>query len=132
RVLLVEFAPRVLTAYTEDLSESARKQLEQLGVEVRTGTMVTDVTPTSVKTGSEEIPAAVVLWAAGVKASPLGAMLGEKTDKAGRVLVNQYLNLAGHPEVFVIGDLAWFIDSNGQTLPGIAPVAIQMGGNVAD
>lgn len=132
RVLLLEYAPRVLTTYTEDLSESARKQLEKLGVEVHTGTMVTEVTPTSVKTGKEEIPAAVILWAAGVKASPLGAMLGEKTDKAGRVLVNQYLNLAGHPEVFVIGDLAWFIDSNGQTLPGIAPVAIQMGSNVAD
>jgi NADH dehydrogenase len=132
RILLLEYAPRVLTAYPEDLSESARKQLEKLGVEVRTGTMVTDVTPASVKTGSEEIPAAVVLWAAGVKASPLGAMLGEKTDKAGRVLVNQYLNLAGHPEVFVIGDLAWFIDSNGQTLPGIAPVAIQMAASVAD
>jgi NADH dehydrogenase len=132
RVLLLEYAPRVLTTYTEDLSESARKQLEKLGVEVRTGTMVTEVTPTSVKTGNEEIPAAVVLWAAGVKASPLGAMLGEKTDKAGRVLVNQYLNLAGHPEVFVIGDLAWFIDSNSQTLPGIAPVAIQMGASVAD
>jgi NADH dehydrogenase len=132
RVLLVEYAPRVLTAYTEDLSESARRQLEKLGVEVQTGTMVTDVTPTSVKTGKEEIPAAVILWAAGVKASPLGAMLGEKTDKAGRVLVNQYLNLAGHPDVFVVGDLAWFIDSKGQTLPGIAPVAIQMAGNVAD
>ena len=132
RVLLLEYAPRVLTSYPADLSESARKQLEKLGVEVHTGTMVTDVTPTSVKTGSEEIPAAVVLWAAGVKASPLGAMLGEKTDKAGRVLVNQYLNLAGHPDVFVVGDLAWFIDSKGQTLPGIAPVAIQMGGNVAD
>src|SRR5215471_3503533 len=132
RILLLEYAPRVLTVYPEDLSESARKQLEKLGVEVRTGTMVTGVTPASVKTGSEEIPAAVVLWAAGVKASPLGALLGEKTDKAGRVLVNQYLNLAGHPEVFVIGDLAWFIDSQGQTLPGIAPVAIQMGGSVAD
>jgi NADH dehydrogenase len=131
RVILLEYAPRVLTAYSEDLSQSARRQLEQLGVEVRTGTMVTDVTATSVKTGSEEIPAAAILWAAGVKASPLGAMLGEKTDKAGRVLVNQYLNLASHPEVFVIGDLAWFIDSRGETLPGIAPVAIQMGGNVA-
>lgn len=131
RIMLLEYAPRVLTAYPEDLSRSAENQLKKLGVEVRTGAMVTDVTPHSVKVGNEEIPAAVVLWAAGVKASPLGALLGEKTDKAGRVLVNQYLNIAGRPEVFVIGDLAWFIDSEGQTLPGVAPVAIQMGGNVA-
>ncbi|HZS27482.1 MAG TPA: FAD-dependent oxidoreductase, partial [Candidatus Angelobacter sp.] len=115
----------------EDLSHSAEKQLHKLGVEVRTGAMVTDITPRSVKVGNEEIPAAVTLWAAGVKASPLGAMLGEKTDKAGRVLVNQYLNLASHPEVFVIGDLAWFIDSEGKPLPGVSPVAIQMGNNVA-
>jgi NADH:ubiquinone reductase (H+-translocating) len=131
RVLLLEYAPRVLPSYPEDLSHSAEKQLQKLGVEVRTGAMVTDITPRSVKVGNEEIPAAVTLWAAGVKASPLGAMLGEKTDKAGRVLVNQYLNLASHPEVFVIGDLAWFIDSEGKTLPGVSPVAIQMGNNVA-
>jgi len=132
RVLLLEYAPRLLTSYPEDLSQSAEKQLQKLGVEVRTGAMVTEVTPRSVKVGNDEIPAAVTLWAAGVKASPLGAMLGEKTDKAGRVLVNQYLNLSKHPEVFVAGDLAWFIDSEGKTLPGVAPVAIQMGGNVAD
>lgn len=131
RVLLLEYAPRVLTSYPEDLSQSAEKQLRKLGVEVRTGAMVTEVTPHSVKVGDEEIPSAVTLWAAGVKASPLGAMLGEKTDRAGRVLVNQYLNLAGRPEVFVVGDLAWFIDSEGKTLPGVAPVAIQMGGSVA-
>jgi len=132
RVLLLEYAPRVLTSYPEDLSRSAERQLQKLGVEVRTGAMVTDVGPKSVKVGTEEISSAVTLWAAGVRASPLGAMLGEKTDKAGRVLVNQYLNLAKHPEVFVIGDLAWFIDSKGNTLPGIAPVAIQMGNSVAD
>lgn len=132
RVLLLEYAPRVLTSYPEELSHSAEKQLQKLGVEVHTGAMVTDITPNGVKVGSQEIPAAVTLWAAGVRASPLGAMLGEQTDRAGRVLVNQYLNLAKHPEVFVAGDLAWFIDSEGKTLPGIAPVAIQMGSNVAD
>lgn len=125
RIILLEGGPRVLSAYTEDLSASAQKQLEQLGVEVRTNTMVTNIEPGFVWVGDERIEAAVTLWAAGVKASPLGQALGE-TDRSGRVIVNDRLNVEGHPEIFVIGDLAHF-EQNGAPVPGVAPVAIQMG-----
>jgi NADH dehydrogenase len=126
RVILLEGGPRVLPAYTEDLSASAQKQLEQLGVEVRTSTMVTNIEPGSVYVGQEKIDSAVTLWAAGVKASPLGRALGAKVDRSGRVFVNDRLNIEGHPEVFVLGDLAHF-EQNGAPVPGVAPVAIQMG-----
>jgi NADH dehydrogenase len=130
RITLLEGGPRVLPSYTEDLSASAQRQLEQLGVEVRTNTRVTNIEPGVVFVGNEKISACVTLWAAGVKASPLGQALAVKTDRTGRVSVNDRLNIEGHPEVFVIGDLAHF-EQNGAPVPGVAPVAIQMGRYVA-
>ena len=130
RVILLEGGRRVLPTYTEDLSASAEKQLEQLGVEVHTSTMVTNVEPGAVWVGDRRIESAVALWAAGVKASPLGHALGAKLDRSGRVFVNDRLNIEGHPEIFVIGDLAHF-EQSGAPVPGVAPVAIQMGQYVA-
>jgi NADH:ubiquinone reductase (H+-translocating) len=132
RILLIEGGPRVLPAYSEDLSRSAEEQLRHLGVEVLTSTMVTGVEPDAVHFGDSSIPATVILWAAGVAASPLGKKLGAVTDRAGRVLVQPDLSLPTHPEVFVIGDLAALKDKHGQWLPGVAPVAILQGKAVAD
>jgi NADH:ubiquinone reductase (H+-translocating) len=126
-ILLLEGGPRVLAAYPDDLSRSAEEQLEQLGVEVRTSTVVTQVEPGAVCLGDTRLPATVVLWAAGVAASPLGKALGAPVDRAGRVPVAADLSLPGHPEVFVIGDLAAAKDEHGHLLPGVAPVAIQEG-----
>jgi NADH dehydrogenase len=132
RIVLLENAPKVLGAYPDDLSRSAEEQLRNLGVEVRTGAMVTGVTEHAVTVGgTETIPAAVVLWAAGVKASHLGAMLGAPLDRAGRVLVDSDCSLPGRREVFVIGDMASFPGPDGKLLPGVAPVAIQMGKHIA-
>ncbi len=127
RIVLLEGGPRVLPAYPEDLSRSAEEQLRHLGVEVQTSTMVTGIEPAAVLIGKTRIPAAVILWAAGVAASPLGKKLGAPVDRAGRVLVNPDLSLPGHPEVFVIGDLAALKDEKGKPLPGVAPVAMQEG-----
>jgi NADH:ubiquinone reductase (H+-translocating) len=130
-ILLIEGGPRLLPTYAEDLSSSAEEQLRRLGVEVRTSAMVTQVEAGSVHLGETPLPATVILWAAGVAASPLGKKLGAPVDRAGRVPVNPDLSLAGHPEVFVIGDLAAAKDENGNLLPGVAPVAIQEGKFVA-
>lgn len=130
-ILLIEGGPRVLATYSEDLSRSAEEQLKQLGVEVRTSTTVTEVEPGAVCLGDTRIPATVVLWAAGVQASRLGKALGAAVDRAGRVPVAPDLSLPGHPEVFVIGDLAAAKDEQGKLLPGVAPVAIQQGRFVA-
>lgn len=127
RILLLEGGPRVLAAYSPELSQRAKEQLEGLGVEVRTSSVVTRVEPGAVWVGEERIPAQVVLWAAGVAASPLGGKLGVPMDRAGRVLVEPDLSVPGHPEVFVIGDLASLKDEKGKPLPGVAPVAIQQG-----
>jgi NADH dehydrogenase len=127
RIILLEGAPRILPVYPQDLSASAEKQLREMGVEVRTNTMVTNVEPGLVTVGTEKIPANVILWGAGVLASPLGKMLGAPLDKAGRVLVAPDLSVPGHPEVFVIGDLASAKMKNGKPVPGVAPAAIQMG-----
>jgi NADH dehydrogenase len=122
RVILVEGTDRVLPPYPEKLSESARRQLESLGVEVRTDALVESVDAGGVRlVGGERIEAGNVFWAAGVKASPLGAQLGE-TDRSGRVTVEPDLSLPGHPEVFVAGDLAVV-----PGVPGVAPAAMQMG-----
>lgn len=126
-VVLVEGGPRVLPTYTEDLSHSAQEQLERLGVEVRTSTLVTRISPGAVYMGDTRLNATVILWAAGVAASPLGGKLGAPLDRAGRVPVQPDLSLAGHPEVFVIGDLSHLKDQQGNMLPGVAPVAIQQG-----
>ncbi len=131
RILLVEAGPDVLSAYPPDLRRSAREQLQQLGVEVLTNSAVTDVRSGEVRVGDQVIPAAVVLWAAGVAASPLGRALGAPVDRAGRVLVEADLSLAGHREVFVIGDLASLMHADGKLLPGVAPVAMQEGRYVA-
>lgn len=130
-ILLVEGGPRVLPVYPEDLSRSAEDQLRRLGVEVRTSTMVTCVEPGVVYTGDTRLSASVILWAAGVAASPLGKKLGVPVDRAGRVLVQPDLSIPGHPEMFVIGDLAAAKDEQGKPLPGVAPVAIQEGRFVA-
>jgi NADH dehydrogenase len=130
-ILLLEGGPRVLPAYAEDLSRSAQEQLNHLGVEVRTSTMVTQIEPGAVYAGNTRLPATVVLWAAGVAASPLGKKLGAPVDRAGRVLVQPDLSVPGHPKVFVIGDLAVLKDEHGKMLPGVAPVAIQEGRFVA-
>lgn len=135
QVILLEGGPRVLTAYTRDLSEKAEKQLRDLGVEVHTSAMVTQLSPGKVTYKNKDgefvtIDAAVTLWGAGVKASPLGRALGVETDRTGRVLVDEFANVPGHREIFVIGDLAAFKQGNGY-LAGVAPVAIQMGKYVA-
>jgi NADH dehydrogenase len=131
RVLLVEAGPTILSSYPEDLRQSAVEQLQHLGVEVRTGTPVTDVRMGEVQMGNDALPAEVVLWAAGVAASPLGRALGAPTDRAGRVFVEPDLSVPGHREVFVIGDLAIMKDAHGNPLPGVAPVALQQGKWVA-
>jgi NADH dehydrogenase len=127
RVLLLEGAQHVLPAYPEDLSRSARRQLETLGVEVLTGSMVGEIDENGVTlTDGRRIDAGLVLWAAGVQASPLGEMLGVEIDRSGRVPVLDDLSLAGHPEVFVTGDLATV-----PGVPGVAPAAMQMGRHAA-
>ncbi len=139
RILLVEMGERVLPSYPPELSQRAAHSLVRLGVQVRTGTMVTDVGEAGVtlrcKDHDEHVPCRVVLWAAGVQASPLGRMLAEQTgaqvDRAGRVMVQPDLTLPGHPEVFVIGDLAVCHDASGRPLPGVAPVAMQQGAYAA-
>ena len=131
RIVLLEGGPRILPAYAPDLSESAAEQLRNLGVEVHTSAMVTKVEPAAVWMGPTRLDAAVILWAAGVSASPLGRKLGAPVDRAGRVLVRPDLSVPGHPEIFVIGDLAALRQENGEMLPGVAPVAIQEGAAVA-
>ena len=126
RVVLVEGAGRVLPPYPEKLSAAARSQLERLGVEVRTGALVTKIDQTGVWLGDEHIDARTVLWAAGVAASPLGAKLGVPLDRAGRVLVSPDLSVPLHPHVFVAGDLMHF-EQGGKNVPGTAPAAIQAG-----
>jgi len=130
-ILLLEGGPRVLPAYADDLSRRAQEQLQGLGVEVRTSTLVTNVEPGSIHVGGTRLNATVILWAAGVAASPLGKKLATPVDRAGRVLVRPDLSLPGHPEVFVIGDLAAIPDESGKMLPGVAPVAMQEGRYVA-
>src|SRR5690606_11166513 len=130
RILLVEGADRVLPGYPPSLSRKARRQLERLGVEVRTGARVSEIEEGAVWIGDERIEAGNVFWAAGVAASPLGARLGAEVDRAGRVKVAPDLSVPGHPEVFVAGDLA-AVEQGGRPVPGVAPAAMQMGRHVA-
>lgn len=127
RILLVEGGPAVLGSYPPDLQQSALRQLNKLGVQVRLNAMVTDVREGEVHIGDEIMPATVTLWAAGVSASPLGKALGAPTDRAGRVKVEPDLSIPGHPEVFVIGDLASITYDHDKPVPGLAPAAIQEG-----
>jgi NADH dehydrogenase len=130
RVLLIEGTPRVLGTFPEDLSAMARKQLNEIGVEVWNDKHVTEVGAGYVKVGEERIEAVVTLWAAGVAASPLGRVLGAPADKRGAVIVDQQLNPQGMPEVFVCGDLAHF-EQDGHPVPGVAQPAMQMGRHAA-
>ena len=125
-VLLFEGSDRVLGTFPNDLSESAKKQLEDLGVEVHLNSLVTDIQPGKVKVGDKWINCDVVLWATGVAASGLGKQLGG-TDRAGRVYVQPDLTIAGHKNIFVIGDMASLKQKNGEPVPGLAPAANQMG-----
>jgi NADH dehydrogenase len=126
QVILIEGVERVLPTYPPDLSEKARRQLERLGVEVRTSTRVTGIDAEGVWIGDTRLTAGTVVWAAGIAASPLGRALGAPLDRAGRVAVKPDLSVPGHPDVFVIGDLAT-VTSDGKPVPGIAPAAKQMG-----
>ena len=131
-VRLIEAGPRLLAGFDPSLSDKARRQLEQLGAEVHTGLAVSAIDANGVKLGERRLPARTVLWAAGVAASPVGRMLGVPLDKSGRVLVRDDLSLPGHPEVFVIGDLARVEQPDGTAVPGVAPAAKQMGKHVGD
>jgi NADH dehydrogenase len=124
RVILLEGSERVLPPYTPELSEKARKQLARLGVDVRTGQKVTGIDAEGVVVGSERIATRTVLWAAGVAGSGFGRALGVPLDRAGRVPVRPDLSIAGHPEVFVVGDLASLIQ-DGAPVPAVAPAAMQ-------
>ena len=126
RVRLVEAGPRVLASFPESLSARAREQLERLGVEVLTGQPVEAIDAHGFRMGGVDVPARTVLWAAGVAASPLGALLDAPRDRAGRVRVAPDLSVPGHPEVFVAGDLA-AVEQDGRPVPGVAPAAKQMG-----
>jgi NADH dehydrogenase len=130
RVILIEAGPRLLSAYTDDLSNSARLQLEKLGVAVWTGMQVTGLDAAGVNIGSERIDSRTVLWAAGVAASPLAQTLGVPLDRTGRVLVEPDLTIPGHVNAFVIGDLA-HIEIDGALVPGVAPAAMQQGRQTA-
>ncbi|MEI2796133.1 NAD(P)/FAD-dependent oxidoreductase [Pseudoxanthomonas sp. F11] len=130
RVRLVEAGPRVLASFPDTLSEKARRQLERLGVEVVTGTPVSDITDEGYRLGDLFVPAKTVVWAAGVAASPLARSLDVPLDRAGRVPVQPDLSVAGHPDIFVAGDLA-AVTSDGRPVPGVAPAAKQMGRHVA-
>ena len=127
RVMLFEGSDRVLGTFGNDLSASAKSQLESLGVDVYLNSFVTDIEPGRIRSGDKWIDCDVVLWATGVAASPLGAALESEIDKAGRVVVKSDLSIPGFPEIFVIGDMAAILQENGEPVPGVSPAAMQMG-----
>lgn len=132
RVILVEAEDRLLGSFPEECSARAAEQLRALGVEVRVGSRVTEIDKDGVTIGEDRIATRNVFWAAGVEASSIGASLGAALDRAGRVRVERDLSIAGHPEVFVVGDLAAVTDEkSGKHVPGVAPAAMQMGRFVA-
>ncbi|CAN5527484.1 NAD(P)/FAD-dependent oxidoreductase [soil metagenome] len=131
RVILIEGGQRVLSGFPEKLSASALKQLQDIGVEVRTESRATNLTDEGLEVNGEFIPCRVKIWAAGNTASGLGKLLGAPVDRAGRVMVNDDLTIPGHPEVQVIGDLAHFAHQGEQPLPGVSPVAMQQGRHAA-
>lgn len=125
-VLILEGSPSILAAYSPKLQKKAVEQLAALGVSIRTNAHVSDIQPGYVMVGDERIDSTVTLWAAGVQASPLGKMLGVPLDRRGCVIVDQFLNPPGHPEIFICGDLA-HVEENGKQVPGVAQPAMQMG-----
>ena len=131
RVVLVEAGPSILPAFPAHLREAARRSLAHLGVEVREGVAVTSIEAGRVHLGGEVIEAGTVLWAAGVSASPLGRSLGVPLDRVGRVLVDSDLSVPGHPEAFVIGDMAGLLDPRGRQYPGVSQVAMQQAAHAA-
>jgi NADH:ubiquinone reductase (H+-translocating) len=131
RIVLLEGGPSLLGGFPEPLRAAGRSDLERLGVEVRTGSAVTGLSTGRVESAAGTIEAATILWAAGVAASPLGVTLGAATDRAGRVAVQADLTIPGHPDLFVIGDLASISGADGRPLPGVAQVAIQTGKHAA-
>ncbi|MDW9591977.1 NAD(P)/FAD-dependent oxidoreductase [Sinorhizobium meliloti] len=131
RVVLVEAGPRILPAFSEQLSAYASRELEKLGVEVLTGTPVTDCTDEGVTIGESFVPSRTLVWAAGVQASPAARWVGADADRAGRVKVGPDLTAPDHPDIFVIGDTASVIQEDGKPVPGIAPAAKQQGAYVA-
>ena len=132
RVILVEAGQRLLKTFDPSLSVLALRSLQQLGVEVRLGAVVTGCSCAAVFLGDERIETRTIMWAAGVKASPAGAWLGVDADRVGRVRVGADLSVPGHPNIFVIGDTALAMGVDGEPLPGVAPVAKQQGKYVAD
>jgi NADH:ubiquinone reductase (H+-translocating) len=132
RVLLIEAGPRILPSFTTDLSAYAHAALVRLGVEIQLGSAVSDCSAQGVVVGTQSVAADVILWAAGVRASPAAAWLNMAADNAGRVKVEPDLTVPGHPEIFVIGDTATINAWNGKPVPGIAPAAKQQGVHVAE
>ena len=131
KVMLIEAGPRVLAAFSDDLSAYAKSALEKLGVEVRTGQPVTAITEEGVTVGETFVPCRTVIWAAGVQASPAAQWIGAEADRAGRTIVGADLAIEGDPSIFVIGDTASVKQEDGKPVPGIAPAAKQQGGYVA-
>ncbi|MCB4820984.1 NAD(P)/FAD-dependent oxidoreductase [Roseicella aerolata] len=130
RIVLIEAGPRILPTFPEELGRVAHRSLERMGVQVLTGTRVTECEATGVQCGEERIAASTIVWAAGVVASPTGGWIGAERDRAGRVKVAPDLSVPGHPEIFVVGDLAAVTDAKGRPVPGNAPAAKQMGRHV--
>jgi NADH dehydrogenase len=127
RVILIEGSPHLIGTFGPELSASAQRQLEKMGVEVHTGVRVQDIRPNEVVLPDQTIRAANIIWAAGVGASPLTRKLGGEVDRAGRIKVQADLSLPGHPEVFALGDMVTVTDAKGQVVPGLCPAALQMG-----
>lgn len=132
KVILIEAADRILPSFDKKLSEHAKEDLAQMGVEVRLNTKVENINEEGVFTNNGFIPSKTIIWAAGNQASPLLKSLDAELDRAGRVIVNKDCSLPNHPEIFVIGDAAHFEDENGNVLPGVAQVAIQQGKFVSE
>jgi NADH dehydrogenase len=131
RIVLVEAGPTILATFAPKLRDAAKRSLQRLRVEIREDARVTGVDVNGVMFGSERLDAGTVLWTAGVAASPVTATLGVPCDRAGRVIVERDLSVPGHPEAFVIGDAAAFLDGEGHQLPGVAQVAMQGGAHAA-
>ena len=126
RILLIEAGPRILAAFSPELSDYAANALEKHGVQVLTGRPVTDISAMGIMLGDDFIPTHTVIWAAGLQASPAAEWLGADADRAGRMMVTPDLTVPGHPDIFVLGDTA-HVESEGQMVPGVAPAAKQQG-----
>jgi NADH dehydrogenase len=131
RIILVEMGDRILPSFSEDLSAKAARQLEELGVEIRTKTKVTNIDAAGVHLGDDFIATSNVVWGAGVRATPLTQRFGVPLDRAGRIIVEPDCSIPGHPEVFAIGDTAAYLHQDGKPLPGVSPVAMQQARYVA-